>query len=368
MRLETGLAVRLSNVSPESQTFQSLAVRAKANIDDALASTLAIHPAHDGAEGDTQALLVSSDAAISTTRRTLGAVIGELDGRTDLPAALRELADATFVARLSTSQLLVELERARNSQEHWQVMRAASKVRRGLVRALHNLDKLACEALGVKVRSSYYDAQVREALEVRRAFNHLREDSRLVRGRNTASALRAAGMSLAKLTCRSRWLRVSDQRLVSELRVRIADWLRARDRCHRSARSGNRTADSHLLAGKRLLSDYFNFVEMTREVNKRPELIEHDGEQLLALLRVWEQLDAGDLDAALQAVRGRNLELDELARHGAPRGAIRSAVEACAAQLLGRETAHDSGTFPVSSGDGDRSSVTSISRVFARFA
>ncbi|MCA9639034.1 MAG: hypothetical protein KC492_00030, partial [Myxococcales bacterium] len=215
-------------MNPQSQSFRDLGTRAKANIDDAIGSTLAIHPTHDGAEGDTQALLVSSDAAISTVRRTLGAVIAELDGRSDLPPVLTQLADATFVARLSAGQLGAELERARQSEEHWQVVRAASKVRRGLLRALRTLDCLVCEALGVTAFTSYYDAELKEALEARRAFTHLREDSLLVRGRDTTSALRAAGMSLAKLTCRSRWLRVYDQQLVAELRARIADWLKRR--------------------------------------------------------------------------------------------------------------------------------------------
>ncbi|MEZ4370874.1 MAG: hypothetical protein R3B07_08610 [Polyangiaceae bacterium] len=355
-------------MSPESQTFQSLAVRAKANIDDALASTLAIHPAHDGAEGDTQALLVSSDAAISTTRRTLGAVIGELDGRADLPPLLARLADATFVARLSASQLGAELERARQSEEHWQVVRAASKVRRGLLRALRTLDCLVCEALGVKAFASYHDAELREALEARKVFNHLREDSLHVRGRNTTAAVRAAGMSLAKLTCRSRWLRVYDQQLAGELRARIAEWLKQRN-TQRKAGGRSAVTDNHLLQGKRLLGDYFNFVEITHEVNKRPELIEHDGEQLKALLGVWDQLDDAEIPVALEPVRGRSFELDELVLLDAPRDAIRAEVEVVAERLIGGVGEHQSGAFSVASPNAeDRSSVTSVSQVFAQFA
>ncbi|MCB9589496.1 MAG: hypothetical protein H6718_29045 [Polyangiaceae bacterium] len=355
-------------MNPQSQSFRDLGTRAKANIDDAIGSTLAIHPTHDGAEGDTQALLVSSDAAISTVRRTLGAVIAELDGRSDLPPVLTQLADATFVARLSAGQLGAELERARQSEEHWQVVRAASKVRRGLLRALRTLDCLVCEALGVTAFTSYYDAELKEALEARRAFTHLREDSLLVRGRDTTSALRAAGMSLAKLTCRSRWLRVYDQQLVAELRARIADWLKRRAAL-RKAGSRSAATDKHLLDGKRLLGDYFSFVEIAHEVNKRPELIEHDGEQLRALLAVWERLDDTEVASALESVRGRSFELDELLVLAAPRDELRVEVELIAERLIGRADNQDSGAFPTATpGVGDRSSVTSISQVFAQFA
>ncbi|MCA9627536.1 MAG: hypothetical protein KC766_07720 [Myxococcales bacterium] len=361
--------MRLSNSNPLSQRFRRIGQRAKSHIDEAITGTLAIHPAHDGAEGDTNALLVSADAAISLTRRALSGVIDEME-TDDLPPLLCHLPDAAFVARLSVGQLRTDLERARSSSDHWQIVRAASRVRRNLLRALHSLDSELCNALGVEAEAGYHEAEVEQALEARRSFNQFREDSNLVRGRSTASAMRAAAMSLAKLTCRGRWLRVYDRVLVADLRERMQVWLRQR----RTERVTGKVSSSHLLEGKRLLGDYFNFVEMTGEVNKRPELIQHDAERVRALLQVWDRLEDSEIELSLAALRGRDLQLDELVLHRAPRSVLRDRLERVAEHLLAEwAPEHDSGTFPVHSSDaapsGDqRSSVTSVSRAFARLA
>lgn len=335
------------------QAFRRLGADAKGHIDDAISSTLAIHPVHDGAEGDTQLLLLSAETAVSSTRRALGAVTGELDGQVDLPHCLEELGDAAFIARLSAGQLGAELDRARATSDHWQVVRAASKVRRNLLRALRTLDRLVCTALGIEPDSSYYDREVRQALEARLAYNRLRADSSLVRGRSAASALRAALVSLQKLGRFGYGLRVEDRLLVRQLERRIGEWL---------GQHAREPQGADVLAGKRLLSDYFSFVGLVHEVNKRPELMEHDAEHLVALLRVWDRVDDSELERVLEVVRGRDEYLDELVQHRAPRELIRKRVEAVANQLVGPwQQEAESGTFPALSSGTSRSAVSRVS-------
>ncbi|MCA9628524.1 MAG: hypothetical protein KC766_12690 [Myxococcales bacterium] len=311
--------------------LSQLSALAKQAIDAAVASALAIDAPGYEEEGEIADLLAAAQAALATTREAYGQVLQQLDGFLgSRPQEVVRLADAAFIGRFATGQLAAELGRAESNPERWAKIRAASKVRRELLRSLRSADLLVCQLLGCKADTSYYLDELQHALAARHAYSKLRTEANRANGEDLDLSLRRAATTLAKLVGRDCYpdLRIHDRMLVRQLQGRMRRWF-----------AQSEASEDLTLDGQRLLGEYHNFVEIALEVNKRPELIEHDRCLLTQLLVAWDELSQSEIVDTLTHVLGRDGELDSQLsnRHYT---SLRGTVEQVLTRLGGMVSTH----------------------------
>ncbi|MCA9640830.1 MAG: hypothetical protein KC492_09040 [Myxococcales bacterium] len=311
--------------------LSELSKHAKGLVASAVQAALAIDAPAFEEEGDVAVLHRLARVALEQTREAYGAISERLDNYSgDRPRALVRLADAVFVGRFALGGLSGELKRAETNKDSWSVIRAASKVRRELLRSLRSADLLACQVLGCEPETEYYLDELQQALAARRAYAKLRTEASRTNERDVELSIRRAATTLAKLVGRECYpeLRIHDRMLVRQLQRQMREWL-----------AGDKVSEVSILSGQRLLGEYHNFVEIALEVNKRPELLEHDQLMLTQLLATWDELTDEEVLREARVLMGRDAELDEALGRKASRLELRVCLEQLLARIGGKVSA-----------------------------
>ncbi|MEZ4370520.1 MAG: hypothetical protein R3B07_06830 [Polyangiaceae bacterium] len=216
-------------------------------------------------------------------------------------SGMAHIGDTAFVGRFALNALQRELASAESISEAWGAIRLAGKAHREASRSLRIIHQHCCLMLGCEVHRAFFTRELNVALETRQAYAALRRASRRVEVPNLGDSLRHASTTLAVLRSRACFpqLRVYDRVVTEQLFTRIRTWLV-------NAKAGDTTVD-----GARLLQEYFNFVEFALEVNKRPELVEHDvGLITLALTQLGKR-PMSAMQRLLTELIGRDEALDQ---------------------------------------------------------
>jgi len=219
-----------------------------------------------------------------------------------------EAGSIAFVAQMELRQCRERLAMG-NELSLVSALNECDRTLRRILRGLMALD----DALSLESGSSRVldDSELlSRSLRVRACYAELR--ARIHRqappdAATITKTLRLIGTTLAVLVGRETYseLRVGDRLQLRALQFRILDWLRARA-------NGASTTE-----GLQLWSDIMAFLGVLQQVNRRPELQEHDG-RVLELARATLR-DGGELShwpsavlEELRSLRGKSLGIDEV--------------------------------------------------------
>lgn len=217
----------------------------------------------------------------------------------------QRVADVAFMARWELIRKLDGLTSVAQL-EQWELISACASALRRVVKAVSGVERVLAE---VERRPSLfvalYQTQRQLAVSIRGAYTRLIRQLRDIESRREvlgiSRCLRLVGTAIASLVGLDIYesLRIEDRRTLRSVQRRLIDWLRS---------------DRDTLAGERLLGDACALGSLLLEVNRRPELIEHDIERLCELHRelAQPQLDKIETYERLIELRGRDQELDEL--------------------------------------------------------
>ncbi len=311
-------------------TPEQVRARCRSVLDTAVRLALELDPRQLEGQSPSEAgrLLEQADAAVACAREALGCILGEVEGW-EAPFAQR-VEDAAFMGRFALGHLQRELART-SLDDRWQVARLVDKTRRELLRSMHNAEVLFCHLLGVAPSSTYHCREVAIALETRRAYYSLLRGAERSHGPELWENLRCAANSLAKLCGREAFehFRIYDRCALFKLRRRFRELF-----LHRSR------GEADLKEGARVLAEYHNFVELAQEVNKRPELIEHDRVVLTQVQRDWHDLGYEAMSRDLRRVSGRDPRLDQAVECGVSADALAGIVDDVLRALGGKASDH----------------------------
>lgn len=325
---------RISSPPPShADSFQELedpSTLCRELLDAAVKAALAIDAKQLEVEPAPECAPFLSDArdAIRLGRDALAGILGRAE-TIDSPFAER-VGDAAFMGRFVLAQLDGELART-SPAERWEVARLVDKARRELLRGLRNAEVLMCRLLGTLPVHTYHYDELAIALATRHAYRSLQRGAERSHGLDLWDNLRIASNSLAKLCGRDAFhaFRIYDRCTLLKLRGRIRKLFVAR------SRGENNDVDA-----SRVLGEYHNFVEIAQEVNKRPELIEHDRVVLTRLQRDWQDLSYDAVTDELALVAGRDSRLDQALECGVSAEALEGIIDDVLQTLGGKASAH----------------------------
>lgn len=234
--------------------------------------------------------------------------------------------EIAFIAQIELRQRQERLERVRAAQGTVALLTECDSSLRRIRKALNAVDAAIAKVEDVAPLLDF-TSELQTSLAVRRAYAKLR--ARIVAGGEPApdqlrARFRGAGTQIAVLVGRPVYpeMRVHDRLLLRELQQRMLDWLRGGP--------GMTPA-----AGLRIWQDLTGCMDMFALVNRRQELVEHDGAIVRALAaRVDEPTLVDDLHDQLLALEGLDPELDRvLAGEGLDAAALRPIMTRLAAQF-----------------------------------
>lgn len=261
-----------------------------------------------------------------------GGLEGEVERRLERPAGVEKITSIAFVARLAMRARLQAIAALELPARRWELIAAAGGATREIVRSLGAFDAALCEHEGIRSEARPgRREELERALAIRRAYVIFRHDLVTDRPDDLRLRLRRAGTGIAQLfgTEVYPFMRVADRCALRQLQRRILAWLRG----------APHAGDDHATEGARIFQDLVSLADLLLNINKREELVEHDRRALAeaAELCGWDQ---GAMLARLQAVRGRDAELDALLASpaGVPMEAWRAAVAQLEDQLEQRDS------------------------------
>ncbi|MEM9458611.1 MAG: hypothetical protein AAGF11_30830 [Myxococcota bacterium] len=250
-------------------------------------------------------------------------------------------ADIAFIAKLEMQSLARELEAVTPSWDGWKIIEICERVRRHIVKATTALRRTLGQEMESRLPGDeIYVTELVRSIQVRRRLALFRR--RVIRtgethGHALTQRLRLVGTNIAMLIGRAEYrdFRIGDRILIRDIQRTILDYLR----------NPLRSAEQ----GERIWQDVLGTMEISRQVNHRPELLEHDHlvlEHLTHELRGITSAQALErIVEQAQPVVGRDDALDDLIMAGTPLDWRRwlSAIEA-ALQILQQHKAPDSAT------------------------
>lgn len=250
-------------------------------------------------------------------------LLGDILDRYDVPAAEDEielgenptppspaeaLCDVAFLARSEMRRKLDELRRHSREKDFAHLISLCAGGLRRISKTASAVDAALCDCEGMVQRLTF-QTELLASLEIRRAyakFSSAVRDSPPPTPQTVRNGLQRAGTAIARLLGRdvSRNMRYADRLELRGLQERMLTW------CNDPA--------SEPVEGQRLWQDVAGFAELIHEVNRRSELVEHDGE---VATHTWKRLFAAeespetvpdDLRGPLTALFGRRQEIDRL--------------------------------------------------------
>lgn len=196
--------------------------------------------------------------------------------------AASAVPDVAFVARLEAGQMLESLQRFGPADSKWVFLDRCQRVRRHLLRSLTALGRVIRERSGGPTVYQWFVDELGRSLVCRRILAALWARVEKTREFDVGRRLRLAGTAIAILQGHNAYyeLRLSDRITLRELQGRVLAWVK-------SLRESPR-------AGAALLQDLEGFVSLTRQINRRSELIEHDRFLVPRLLAEIDGIAVGD--------------------------------------------------------------------------
>jgi hypothetical protein len=223
-------------------------------------------------------------------------------------------ADIAFIAKLEMQSLARELESLLPTSDGWKVIELCERIRRHIVKATIALRRTLGQELAVALPGDeIYVSELVRSIQVRRRlalFRRRVQETKTIRSHALDLRLRLVGTNIAMLICRAEYrdFRTGDRVLIRDIQQRILEFLRQPTRPE--------------VTGQRLWRDVMGALEITRQINRRPELLEHDCLVLEALHTQLQKAPRGEIsDDVLErarAVFGREDTLDDLILQGAP--------------------------------------------------
>jgi len=250
-------------------------------------------------------------------------LLGDILDRYDVPTAEDEielgesssprspeetLCDVAFLARSEMRRKLEELRSPSRDEDFAHLISLCASGLRRISKTASAVDAALCDCEEMVPRLTF-QTELLASLEIRRAyakFSSAVRDSPPPTPQTVRDSLQRAGAAIARLLGRdaSRDMRYADRLELRSLQERMLAW------CNDPA--------GEPVTGQRLWQDVAGFAELIHEVNRRSELVEHDGE---VATHAWKRLFAAeetpevvpdDLRGLLTALFGRRPEIDRL--------------------------------------------------------
>ncbi|MGH1344218.1 MAG: hypothetical protein ACRBN8_21850 [Nannocystales bacterium] len=248
-------------------------------------------------------LVPSTDALAESASELFDslATTGTENIRSEIPAVIPGLA---FVAKMEVHRLRKQLSTLSENQPRRHILDGCQRTRRHILRAV---TAVANELRGHTPSDTVlpqFNEELGRSLRCRRALSALWHRIDASAGRPLLQRLRLAGAAFATLQgCDAyRDIRVGDRLGLREVQARLLAWLRLPDRSDKR--------------GERLLAATHGFVQVTRGINARAELIEHDDRLIAELIPVLAARPAGTIPPALLSklvlLQGSKRSLDAL--------------------------------------------------------
>ncbi|MGH1347584.1 MAG: hypothetical protein ACRBN8_38865 [Nannocystales bacterium] len=196
------------------------------------------------------------------------------DASTRTPGAVPQtVADVAFVAAMETNTLRARLSGLEGLQEKWRVLETCQRTKRHVLRAVTSVAQELLGHTDAGDRTPRFHKALLGSLRCRRALSKFWHQVETNKGRSTAERLQTAYDAIAVLRRDEyyRELRINDRRVLHELRTRLLARLRE--------------DDGPNLHTDQLLQDVDGFVVLSRRINSRMELVDHDR----AILRELER-------------------------------------------------------------------------------
>lgn len=215
-------------------------------------------------------------------------------------------ADIAFIAKLEIQGLSREVSVVARDLDGWRLLELCERVRRHIVKATTALRRTLRPEQGLGQDEIYVTELVR-SIQVRRRLAIFRRqvmDAGEAHPHQPWPRLRMVGTSIAVLICRLEYrdFRIGDRMLIRGLQRVLLEHL---------AEPTNLPQ-----RGQRIWQDVLGALEIMQQVNRRPELLEHDYIMLEDLERrlgqAGSECDLAELRDLTQSIIGRDEELDRL--------------------------------------------------------
>ncbi|MCH9683028.1 MAG: hypothetical protein K0V04_16450 [Deltaproteobacteria bacterium] len=258
-----------------------------------------------------------------------GVFLWQLD-RTVETASSTAAADIAFIAKLEMNTLAREARSILDVDDGWRAIELCERTRRHIIKATTALRRTWGATPGISLgQDEVYVTELVRSLRVRRRYAIFHRRVAMAgaeHGDRPTARLRSVGTSIAVLICRPEYrdFRMGDRMLLRDLQRVIVRHLGA--------------VDTSEHAADRIWQDTLGAVQILRQINRRPELLEHDNLVLDTLHEQLAGLQPGeDLAAIIEqadAVLGCDEAIDERLRdRSADVSAWRATVETARRRL-----------------------------------
>lgn len=234
-------------------------------------------------------------------------------------AAAKELTDIAFIAAEFVLRKREEKVLNISSDQKLKNIETFNSARRDILRSLHTTETLLCQIEEFPYESTYYSDEIKKAIKVRYAYAKLNFENNsdnkdietLEVGEQKAMVekqLRSAHNGITKLFGRedSAYIRSDDKELLKKMQERI-----------RTFATIDLATPKMLFHAKKTLEEFCNLAAMLMDINKRPELTEHDEKAFSQALQYIQQERAlADIIKSLKGAFGRDPQLDQIITSG----------------------------------------------------
>jgi hypothetical protein len=199
------------------------------------------------------------------------------------------VASPAFIAELEARQMRTQLDKLAHESSKWRVLEVCQRTRRRLLKAVTAVANELHQELGIPASRDAFVEELTRSLRCRTALASFWFHVERSRHEPVLKRLRLAGTAIATLHGSDgyRELRIGDRVALRDLQTRLLGWLRSSTRSTTEA--------------DRLLQDLDGFISLTRRLNGRMELVEHDRSLVSKLRRDLESLGGEQVSDPLLA-------------------------------------------------------------------
>lgn len=218
----------------------------------------------------------------------------------------QEIADLCFISTMELQPLSAELDKLSEQEDKWSLLASAAHVLGSIAKAIYAMEPQLCE-LADEDPLLGRDQPVELSVRVRRVYNNFHQQVTFD-GEPTPETIRGRLVAVREATRRLvssavyRQLRGSDRCSLRRLQERVDTWLDKGDAATMSE-------------GLDLWKDLSALSAMFQQINRRQDLVEHDGrvlDEAIAKLSALPEdaVPPRALRSILEALIGRDPELD----------------------------------------------------------
>ncbi len=259
---------------------------------------------HPGDQAAREVLPVAREL-LESTRELLGAFAACDDSTGDLAT---RCGDVAFFALQEMNQIGASIETTATQGHAGQLVEQCDRMRGRIMTACSALHDALCQRGEQDPRDDVRRAEIDQGLRVRAKYTQFRQA--LARAASATSddlyrRMRLVGTQVAMLVGSKTFqeIRVGDRMILRDIQAQVLGWLGS--------------SDKDPVSAARIWSDVDSFAKLSREINRRADLQEHDCETFGRLWAHLATLQADDVIAVetvpwVEQLRGCNVELDEL--------------------------------------------------------